>query len=130
MKLLASRTATLPLPLPRPHQVWQPTSFLALHTLPTASHTDIHYYLHLSSLLNHFNLSLPKFKNKTEIICTVTAKFKQYCKKILVCDMLFYYMIEFCHTVADELWKLFMLIYELRLIPWGRVIPEKPVGVH
>jgi hypothetical protein len=39
-------------------------------------------------------------------------------------------MIEFCHTVADELWKMFMLIYELRLIPWDRVILEKPIGVH
>lgn len=77
MKLLASRTATLLLLLPRPHQVWQPTGFLAHHTLPATSHRDIHYYLHLPSLLNPSNLSLPKVKKKTEIVCTVTAKFEQ-----------------------------------------------------
>jgi hypothetical protein len=36
-------------------------------------------------------------------------------------------MIKFCHTIADELWKFFMVIYELKLTPWGRVLLQKPV---
>jgi hypothetical protein len=29
--------------------------------------------------------------------------------------------------VADELWKLFMVMYELKLTPRGKVLLEKPV---
>jgi hypothetical protein len=66
MNLLPSRTATLLLPLPRPHQVWQPTSFLALHTLPATPHG--HSLLFRTSLLiNVFASQFLSLKRKMKL---------------------------------------------------------------
>lgn len=76
MTLLPSRPAMLLLLLPRPHQVWQPTSLLAQHTLPAIPYTDIHCFLHVFTGWQ-FCLPVSEFKSKKEIICTVVVKCRQ-----------------------------------------------------
>lgn len=42
--------------------------------------------------------------------------------------MLLSFMIKFCHTVADELQKFFMVIYELKLTPWDLFRSQQSVN--